>query len=280
MLGDEKQSIYGWRGGEKKLFASLEEIIGAETERLERCYRSDQNIIKLLNDFFDQSEVDWEYHPVEANSKDSGLTEVIYGGSSAFYNTDTKTFEKLGEEKQQEIEELNSKIKEDLPAEIAADIKAKYAADYGQVSVLARTSNELNTIAESLEKEKVPYILENRNSLLDADLPKAVYDFLYFAAYRDYYSLLKFLRSDLLKIDNQSLKLIINKKKLLKDYFSSNQKVESESELKLSDSNSEQLPENKINDLKQFIENWECNNPKISNKITFKYYNKDFEKLF
>jgi ATP-dependent exoDNAse (exonuclease V) beta subunit len=252
-VGDEKQSIYGWRGGEKKLFASLEEIIGAETERLERCYRSDQNIIKLLNEFFDQSEVDWEYHPVDANSKDSGLTEVIYGGSSAFYNTDTKKFEKLGEEKQQEIEELNSRIKEDLPAEIAADIKAKYAADYGQASVLARTSNELNTIAESLEKEKVPYILENRNSLLDAALPKAVYDFIYFAAYRDFYSLLKFLRSDLLKIDNQSLKLILKKQKFLKDYFSSNQKVESESELKLLDSNNDQLPENKINNLKKIF---------------------------
>lgn len=249
-VGDEKQSIYGWRGGEKKLFASLEEIIGAETERLERCYRSDQNIIKLLNEFFDQSEVDWEYHPVEANSKDSGLTEVVYGGGSAFYNTDTKTFEKLGAEKQQEIEELNSKIKEDLPAEIAADIKVKYAADYGQVSVLARTSNELNTIAESLEKEKVPYILENRNSLLDADLPKAVCDFLYFAAYRDFYSLLKFLRSDLIKIDNQSLKLILKKQKFLKDYFSSNRKVESELELKLMAANDDQLPENKINNLK------------------------------
>jgi len=248
-VGDEKQSIYGWRGGEKKLFTSLEEIIEAETERIERCYRSDQNIIKLLNCFFEQSEVDWEYHPVKANSKDSGLTEVIYGGGSAFYNTDTKTFAGLGEEKQREIEELNSKIKEDLPAEIAADIKAKYAVDYGQVSVLARTSNELNTIAESLGKEGVPYILENRDSLLAAPLPKAVYDFLYFAAYRDFYSLLKFLRSDLLKIDNQSLKLILKKQKFLNDYFSSSQKVELDKELKLLQSTEAQLPENKINNL-------------------------------
>ncbi|SIR09281.1 UvrD-helicase domain-containing protein [Halanaerobium kushneri] len=248
-VGDEKQSIYGWRGGEKKLFASLEEIIEAETERLECCYRSDQNIIKLLNNFFEQSEVDWEYHPVEANSKDSGLTKVIYGGSSAFYNTDTKTFESLGAEKQREIEDLNSKIKENLPAEIAADIKAKYAADYGQVSVLARTSNELNTIAESLEKEGVPYILENRNSLLAAALPKAVYDFLYFAAYRDFYSLLKFLRSDLVKIDNQILKLILKKQKLLKDYFTSRQKIELKQEFKLLYTNDKQLPENKMNNL-------------------------------
>jgi len=248
-VGDEKQSIYGWRGGEKKLFASLEEIIEAETERLERCYRSDQNIIKLLNDFFEQSEVDWEYHPVEANSTDPGLTEVIYGGSSAYYNTDTKKFAGLGEEKQQQIEELNSKIKEDLPAEIAADIKAKYAADYGQVSVLARTSNELNKIAESLEKEGVPYILENRNSLLDAALPKAAYNFLYFAAYRDFYSLLKFLRSDLVRIDNQSLKFILKGQQLLRGYFSSSQKIELEEEFKLQQAGAEQLSESKINNL-------------------------------
>jgi len=83
-VGDEKQSIYGWRGGEKKLFASLEEIIGAETERLECCYRSDQNIINFLNNFFDQNDADWEYHSVKANSSRSGLTEVIYGGVLLF----------------------------------------------------------------------------------------------------------------------------------------------------------------------------------------------------
>ncbi|MDY5306227.1 UvrD-helicase domain-containing protein, partial [Fusobacterium gastrosuis] len=31
-VGDEKQSIYGWRGGEKKLFENLEKIIGAREE--------------------------------------------------------------------------------------------------------------------------------------------------------------------------------------------------------------------------------------------------------
>jgi ATP-dependent exoDNAse (exonuclease V) beta subunit len=115
--------------------------------------------------------------------------------------------------------------------------------------VLARTSSELNTVAESLEKEGVPYILENRNSLLAASLPKAAYDFLYFAAYRDFYSLLKFLRSDLLRIDNQSLKFILKRQQLLKDYFSSKQKVELEQEFKLQQSKAEQLPESKINNL-------------------------------
>jgi ATP-dependent exoDNAse (exonuclease V) beta subunit len=232
-VGDEKQSIYGWRGGEKKLFASLEEIIGAETERLDCCYRSDQNIINFLNGFFAENDAGWEYHSVKANSEQAGLIEVIYGGSSASYNTHTKTFAKFGEEKKKQIEDLNSKIKEDLPAEIAADIKEKYADDYGKVSLLARTSNELNTIAECLDAEEIPYILENRNSLLDAALPRAIYNFLYFAAYRDFYSLLKFLRSDLIRIDNQSLKLILKNQQTFKDYFSLNQEFDFENEVEL-----------------------------------------------
>ena len=225
-VGDEKQSIYGWRGGEKKLFASLEDIIDAETERLDCCYRSDQNIINFLNKFFFKPEVDWEYHPVEANSENEGLTKIIYGGSSAYYNTNTKSFAKLAEEKQEQIEALNSKIKADLPSKMAEDIRNKYQDNYAEVSVLARTSKELNSIAESLEKKGIPYILENRNSLLDAALPKSLYNFLYFAAYKDFYSLLKFLRSDLIKIDNQSLKLILNNQQTLKRYFSSKQRVE------------------------------------------------------
>ncbi|TDO92115.1 ATP-dependent exoDNAse (exonuclease V) beta subunit [Halanaerobium saccharolyticum] len=220
-VGDEKQSIYGWRGGEKKLFASLAEIIEAESDRLERCYRSDQNIINLLNDFFSGAEVDWEYHSVEANSKVEGLSSIVYGGSSAYYNTETKKFAGLAEKKQKEIEDLNSQIKGDLPAEIAADIKKRYAADYGQVSVLARTAKELNLIAENLEKEKIPYILENRNSLLDAPLPGAIYDFLYFAAARDFYFLLKFLRSDLIRLSQQKLKLLLENQSKIKKYFNS-----------------------------------------------------------
>lgn len=223
-VGDEKQSIYGWRGGEKKLFSSLAEIIGAESERLNCCYRSDQNIIDFLNSFFSEPEVDWEYHSVKANSTTDGFTEVLYGGSSAYYNTQTKKFNSLAAEKQQQIEELNQKIKDDLPAEIAASIQKNYSSNYGKVNVLARTAKELNSIAERLGEFQIPYILENRNSILDSKFPAALSDFLYFAAYRDFYSLLKFLRSDLIRISNQKLKLILENQAELKKYFNSSQK--------------------------------------------------------
>lgn len=221
-VGDEKQSIYGWRGGEKKLFSSLAEIIGAETERLEHCFRSDQEIISFLNSFFSKPDVDWEYQAVKPVSEAEGLIRVLYGGESAFYNTKTKKFKGLSPEKQAEIEEINAEIKDDLPAEIAAEIKENQADNYGQLNLLARTSKELSLLAQSLEKEGVPYILENRNSLLEAALPKALTDFLYFAAYRDFYSLLKFLRSDLVKLSSRQFKLILKHQKELEKYFNSN----------------------------------------------------------
>ncbi|MGL6024535.1 MAG: UvrD-helicase domain-containing protein, partial [Cetobacterium sp.] len=39
-VGDEKQSIYGWRGGEKALFENLPHIIGVEEETMSVSYRS------------------------------------------------------------------------------------------------------------------------------------------------------------------------------------------------------------------------------------------------
>lgn len=220
-VGDEKQSIYGWRGGEKNLFANLDKIIGAETERLNCCYRSDQQIIELLNNFFAEIEQDWEYHPVKANSTESGLTKVLYGGDSAYYNTATKKFAALTEEKQVNIKQLNSYIKSDLAAEIAVDIKENYADDYGRVSILARTAKELNTIANCLAQSDIPYILENRASILEAQLPAALVSLLKFIAYRDFYQLLKFLRSDLIRINNQQLKLILQHKVELEYYLNS-----------------------------------------------------------
>lgn len=43
-VGDEKQSIYEWRGGYKRLFEILETLIGddVEVKTLQRCYRSEK----------------------------------------------------------------------------------------------------------------------------------------------------------------------------------------------------------------------------------------------
>ncbi len=65
-VGDEKQSIYGWRGGEKELFENLEIIIEANEEKMDTSYRSKSKIIDFVNEFFINISDDWSYTKVNS----------------------------------------------------------------------------------------------------------------------------------------------------------------------------------------------------------------------
>jgi len=51
-VGDEKQSIYNWRGGEKELFEKLETMIEGNVQNLDKSYRSYKAIIENVNKIF------------------------------------------------------------------------------------------------------------------------------------------------------------------------------------------------------------------------------------
>lgn len=61
VVGDSKQSIYGWRGGEPRLFDDLQEHYHqrlAEWE-MDRSYRSSQHVLDLVNTVCDLSDIKW-----------------------------------------------------------------------------------------------------------------------------------------------------------------------------------------------------------------------------
>ena len=78
-VGDEKQSIYGWRVGEKRLFENLETILEAKEDSLGKSYRSDRNIVSYCNQFFKAIEKieDWKFLTSEVNSKNDGYVKAI-----------------------------------------------------------------------------------------------------------------------------------------------------------------------------------------------------------
>lgn len=67
-VGDTKQSIYGWRGGDPKLFNEVLEQYrnGVEVRSLDESYRSGPAVIDTVNQVFGQREVLKELLPVEA----------------------------------------------------------------------------------------------------------------------------------------------------------------------------------------------------------------------
>jgi ATP-dependent exoDNAse (exonuclease V) beta subunit len=219
-VGDEKQSIYGWRGGEKELFASLDRILGGRSERLKICYRSEQEITGFVNRFCRRlAAAGWDYEDVEhLPAKTGGYVEILLGGTALKTATNTKTFQKLSPQEQQAIMEFNRLVVENLPREIAKKLK-ELPVDYSDTVILARTGADLAGIAAELEKEGLPYLLESRESLVDHPAVKPLYFLLSYLDSGDYLALLKFLRSDLVGISRRELKRFLTGKAAVEEFL-------------------------------------------------------------
>lgn len=113
VVGDTKQSIYGWRGGEPRLF---EELVRPSWDRLEqwtmaRSWRSSQIILDFVNlvcdtqgngmqPFPDATKARWKFENHRAAKKLSGSVKV--------YQFDTKKDEQISPKEAALIEEIQS----------------------------------------------------------------------------------------------------------------------------------------------------------------------------
>ncbi len=218
-VGDSKQSIYGWRGGEKELFANLENMIKAEVEDLTTCYRSQKCILDFVNSFFTNLALEWKYQSVaHLPAKNTGYTRILLGGQNLIINTETKKFAKKSETEKEAILSFNARVKKDLKAEIA-NIIADEFTNYEQIAILARTNSDLNKIAEELDKRKIPYLQESKHSLLDHPAIQPIYYLLNYLSYGDYFNLLKYLRSDLVGINQSELRFLLTNQQQVKGYL-------------------------------------------------------------
>ena len=208
-VGDEKQSIYSWRGGEKKLFEKLEDIVKGTKESMDTCYRSYGQIINFVNSYFEaisenMEEFQWAYEPVKyLSSKEGGYIETHY------ISKDTK-------EEEEETSESDSSLDR-----IVAILKDKIT-NYSKVAILARGNKDLNNIAEVLNINGIPNIQSHNLCITEHKALKGVYSLLKYLHYGEYFYLLEFLRSDLINIDSASLKTYLEKRTLIEEYINQN----------------------------------------------------------
>jgi len=198
VVGDEKQAIYGWRGGERKLLTDFEKILGNSVvhDTLSTSYRSKPILMNWLNKLF-KSELlkfvhDWEYTEIKCAKPGDGFVQVDFRNC-------TENDHKL--EKAEIYREfvhnniipnlLNGKIN---PADTA---------------ILMRKNNELEIMSLVLDEAGVDYTLEMSGSLFQHKAIKPIIFVLKFLVYEDFMELIKFLRSDLVLMNTTDLNDLI-----------------------------------------------------------------------
>lgn len=219
-VGDEKQSIYSWRGGEKKLFERLEEIVKGTNESMDTCYRSYGEIINFVNGYFNsisegQEDFQWNYDEVKyLSSKEGGYVETHYLPKESKKG---KEYKKDEENEDIETEETSETVNSSLDRIVA--ILQDKISNYSKVAILARGNKELNRIAEILNINGIPNIQSHNLCITEHKAIKGLYFLLKYLNYGEYFYLLEFLRSDLINIDSEILKHYLQYRNPVENYI-------------------------------------------------------------
>ena len=205
-VGDEKQSIYGWRDGEKRLFENLETILEAKKDSLDKSYRSDRNIVSYCNQFFKAIEKieDWKFPISEVNSKNDGYVKAI-----------------CIKDLQDKIEDEEQKKELNINTILLQELKKFYP--YDNVAIIARTNAELSEIANLLEDEKIPYILNNEKDISEYSGIFECFELLKYLVYENELALFNFISSPLSNFGTDEIEILLKNKKELFSYINFSQ---------------------------------------------------------
>ena len=205
-VGDEKQSIYGWRDGEKRLFENLETILEAKEDSLGKSYRSDRNIVSYCNQFFKAIEKieDWKFPTSEVNSKNDGYVKAICIKDLQ---------DKMEDEEQKKELNINTILLQEL----------KNFEPYDNVAIIARTNAELSEIANLLEDKKIPYILNNEKNISEYSGIFECFELLKYLVYENELALFNFISSPLSNFGTNEIEILLKNKKELFSYINFSQ---------------------------------------------------------
>lgn len=211
-VGDEKQSIYGWRDGEKNLFRDLATIIDGEEENLDTSFRSEENIVEFINEIFEnileKIGIEWDFIKSKSNKKEKeGLVRI--------YN-----FNLTKEEKKKIKEEKREIDKTEYIKTIIDVLKNDFNENYKGIGIIARKNETLSEIAEELLKNKIPYTLEAKKSIFDHKGVIPIIKLLKYFLTENIFYLLEFLRDDLILVEDSFIEKIVEVWNLKNDNIS------------------------------------------------------------
>jgi len=209
VVGDEKQSIFGWRGGQRDLLLNLESIFpGLQTlskDNLTDSWRSSPCLMNFINGIFGQVEL----HDYLSSIKSDWQYTAITGKQSAL-DAETVIKFKLRNYAPRSVDnKLDKAVRDFIEGMVIPSLPVGGSAGRS-IAILARKNDELEMIRTLLAEHGITSEFQSSRSLLDQPLIKAMVFLLKFAVYNDWYDFLAFLRSDLVLMDGKTLKQVIN----------------------------------------------------------------------
>ncbi len=207
VVGDEKQSIYGWRGGERDLLLRIPDLLGdTDKTTLDVSYRSNEKILEFINAVFghdalqaklEEQSIDWPFQSVRGafQSEDGCIQVKLRNYSSG--QKDDNDISRREDTLREFVEEML------LPLLYSGKINAATSA------VLARRNDDLLQIAAILDESRIPYVLNSSASILGHRTVKPILFLLRYIVYKDFYDLLRFLRSDYVLMHADELKKVL-----------------------------------------------------------------------
>ena len=184
-VGDKKQEIYRFRGGENKLFNYIKkewQRYNVKSCILKKNWRSHKAIVEFNNKVFSDSNLSRALMRMKSlEDKNSGVNAVleIFSGSEQEYNRENK-FGYVCKEfiKAPNQEERNKVINSKL-IELIASLR-KRSFEYKNIAVLCRSNDEIEIVTSWLLKENIPVESEKTLNLKENPLIKEIVSFLKF----------------------------------------------------------------------------------------------------
>ncbi|HNW24269.1 MAG TPA: UvrD-helicase domain-containing protein [Candidatus Cloacimonas sp.] len=207
VVGDEKQSIFGWRGGERDLLLHLKDIFPAlnevEIEALELSYRCGPTLMEFLNKVFanaelhnllQEKEMQWKYNHIDSAAiQEEPGTEIEF----CLKNFSTSA-----------TNDNDKNIYTDFVERMVKPALEKDAS--GSIAILCRTNEELAKIQQTLDNSQITSLFQPNRSVISHHFVAPLMSWLRFLSWGDWIDFIAFLRSDYVLINTKVLKQTLN----------------------------------------------------------------------
>ncbi|HPI71969.1 MAG TPA: UvrD-helicase domain-containing protein [bacterium] len=202
VVGDEKQSIYSWRGGERDFILRMPQLIpDLQQLQLTTSYRHSPTVMRFINSVFsdpalteelEKQKMRWPYQECRTEQTREGSVTILLHNEAD------------GDEPASSLSAA-----EDFIHRLLNPLLEQRCIHPGRTAVLARFNRDLDKLARCLDDQGIDYVLNSSRSIFEHRAIKPLFYLFAFLVRQDVVELAKFLRSDLVRIDGPALKQVL-----------------------------------------------------------------------